>query len=199
MMKEILIASNNDHKFHEISAILAQLPIKLIKPSDLGLSLLPLENGSTYYENALIKAKTFYEASGMPVLADDSGLEVEILGGEPGLHSHRYAPKPDATDNDRCRYLLSRLNGKPKPWRATFHCHAVFYIRPDLVGDNHGSIDGEVIDEFRGTNGFGYDPIFWVPGEGKTTAELETDRKNQISHRARAFSNFDLLKQWVSG
>lgn len=197
MMKEILIASNNDHKFQEISAILEHLPIKLIKPSDLGLSLIPPENGSTYYENALIKAKAFHEASAIPVLADDSGLEVELLGGEPGLHSHRYAPKPGATDHDRCLYLLSKLEGKSKPWLAAFHCHAVLYVHPTLVGNNHGMIAGEVIEEFHGTNGFGYDPIFWIPGEGKTMAELDTERKNQISHRANAFSTFELLKQWI--
>lgn len=197
MMKEILIASNNNHKFQEISAILGHLPIKLLKPSDLRLSLIPPENGATYYENALIKATAFYKASGMPVLADDSGLEVEILGGEPGLHSHRYAPKPGATDHDRCLYLLSKLEPKDNPWLAAFHCHAVLYVHPDLVGDSHGIIPGEIIEEFRGTNGFGYDPIFWIPGEGKTMAELDTDRKNQISHRARAFANFELLKLWA--
>lgn len=198
-MKEILIASNNDHKYQEISAILAHLPVKLIKPSDLGLSLIPPENGSTYYENAYIKAKAFHEASGMPILADDSGLEVELLGGEPGLHSHRYAPKLNATDHERCLYLLSKLEGKPKPWRAAFHCHAVLYVHSELAGDNHGTIAGEVIDEFHGENGFGYDPIFWIPGEGKTMAELDSNRKNQISHRARAFNNFDLLMQWILG
>ncbi len=197
MMKELLIASNNSHKFQEISVILGQLPIKLIKPSDLGLSLAPTENGSTYYENALIKAKAFHEASGLAVLADDSGLEVEILGGEPGLHSHRYAPKPGATDHDRCVYLLSKLEGKAKPWLAAFHCHAVLYVRQDFVVDNHGTIAGQVIEEFHGVNGFGYDPIFWIPSERKTMAELDSQRKNQISHRARAFTNFLLLKQWI--
>jgi len=198
-MKDILIASNNDHKFKEISAILAHIPVRLIKPSELGLILEPAENGSTYFENALLKARAFHEASGMAVLADDSGLEVVALGGEPGLHSHRFSPKSGATDHDRCLYLLSKLQGKPKPWLAAFHCHAVLYVRPDLVGDNHGSIAGEITQEFHGSNGFGYDPIFWIPQEGKTMAELDPERKNQISHRAMAFSTFKLLKNWVSG
>lgn len=197
-MKEILLASNNDHKFQEISAILVNQPVKLIKPCDLGVILNPPEKGSSYFENALIKAKAFYEVSGLPVLADDSGLEVEALGGEPGLHSHRYSPKPGASDHDRCLYLLSRLEDKPKPWLAAFHCHAVLYVHPDLVGDNHGSIAGEIIDEFHGSNGFGYDPIFWIPQEGKTMAELDSNRKNQISHRASAFSSFKFLDQWLS-
>ena len=198
-MKTVLIASNNNHKFEEISAILAQLPIRLIKPSELGLSLDVAETGQNYYQNALLKAEAFHKASGLPVLSDDSGLEVEALGGEPGLHSHRYSPKPGATDQDRCVYLLSKLSGKPKPWSATFHCHAVFYVRPDLVGDSHGMVDGEVIDEFRGSNGFGYDPIFWIPEEQKTTAELNSEQKNKISHRGRAFTRLDLLRQWSAG
>ena len=196
-MKEVLIASNNEHKFQEISAILAKLPIKLFRPSDLGLQLDPLEIGTTYYENALLKAQAFHDASGMPVLADDSGLEVELLGGEPGLHSHRYSPNPGASDHDRCLYLLSKLSGRPKPWLAAFHCHAVLYVHATLTGNNHGKVNGEIIEEFRGTNGFGYDPIFWIPKEGKTMAELDTERKNQISHRTRAFTNFELLNSWV--
>ena len=199
LMKTVLIASNNNHKFEEISAILAHLPIRLIKPSELGLSLDVAETGQNYYQNALLKAEAFYQASGLPVLSDDSGLEVEALGGEPGLHSHRYSPKPGATDHDRCVYLLSKLSGTPKPWLATFHCHAVFYVRPDLVGDSHGMVDGEVIDEFRGSNGFGYDPIFLIPDVQKTTAELGSEQKNQISHRGRAFTSLDLLRQWSAG
>ena len=199
LMKTVLIASNNNHKFEEISAILAHLPIRLIKPSELGLSLDVAETGQNYYQNALLKAEAFYQASGLPVLSDDSGLEVEALGGEPGLHSHRYSPKPGATDQDRCVYLLSKLSGTPKPWLANFHCHAVFYVRPDLVGDSHGMVDGEVIDEFRGSNGFGYDPIFLIPDVQKTTAELGSEQKNQISHRGRAFTSLDLLRQWSAG
>lgn len=196
-MKKVLVASNNDHKFQEITAILEHLPVQLIKPSDLGLNLHPAEVGDNYYENSLLKAKAFHLASGMPVLADDSGLEVDILGGEPGLHSHRYLPKPGASDHDRCLFLLSKLEGKPKPWLATFHCHAVFMIDEGLTGDNHGSVRGEITDEFRGTNGFGYDPIFFVRAEGKTMAELGSAYKNQHSHRARALADLTLLKAWA--
>jgi XTP/dITP diphosphohydrolase len=198
-MKEVLLASNNQHKFQELSAILAHLPIKLVRPSELGLELDPPENGSTYLENALLKAKAFYEATGLPSLADDSGLEVQLLGGEPGLHSRRYLPKPGATDQERCLFLLSKLAGKPKPWLAAFHCHAVFYLKTDLIGEHHGTVTGEIIDEFRGFDGFGYDPIFWIPQEGKTMAELTSERKNQISHRARAFAELELLRDWVMG
>lgn len=195
-MKTVLIASNNEHKFDEISAILAHLPIRLIKPSELGLRLDVAETGQNYYQNALLKAKAFHQASGLPVLSDDSGLQVDVLDGEPGIHSHRYSPKPDATDHDRCLYLLSKLKGKPKPWLATFHCHAVFYADPALLGDSHGFVHGEVIDAFRGSNGFGYDPIFWIPEEQKTTAELDSVQKNRISHRGRALAGLTLLRQW---
>ncbi len=195
-MKTVLIASNNDHKYEEISAILAHLPIRLVMPAELGLNVDPAETGATYFENSLLKARAFHQASGMPVLADDSGLEVELLGGEPGLHSHRYAPKPGASDHDRCLYLFSKLAGKPKPWHATFHCHAVFLVSPTLIGASHGTVKGEIIEEFRGSNGFGYDPIFFVPSEGKTMAELGSHYKNKNSHRARALAGLDLLKSW---
>lgn len=196
-MKKVLVASNNVHKFQEISAILTHLPIQLIKPAELGLSLDPPESGETYYENSLLKAMAFHQASGMPVLADDSGLEVELLGGEPGIHSHRYSPKSGASDYDRCLYLLSKLEDKPKPWLASFHCHAVFLVNKDLIGDNHGIVHGKIIDELRGKDGFGYDPIFLIPETGKTMAELGPEIKNKISHRAKALAGLDLLKEWA--
>ena len=112
MMKEILIASNNDHKFQEISAILTHLPIKLIKPLELGLKLNPAEDGSTYYENSILKASAFYQASGIPVLADDSGLKWKPWA-ESRSPFTSFSPKPGATDYDRCLYLLSKLDDKP--------------------------------------------------------------------------------------
>ncbi|MBP7213858.1 MAG: RdgB/HAM1 family non-canonical purine NTP pyrophosphatase [Anaerolineaceae bacterium] len=196
-MKEILLASNNNHKFEELSAILSDLPIRLIKPADLKLNVEIDEKGNSYYENALLKAEAFYQLSGLPVLADDSGLEVELLNNEPGIHSHRYSSKPSATDHDRCLYLLSKLEGKAQPWKATFHCHAVFYLNPQSIFDKHGLVHGEIIQEFRGENGFGYDPIFWLPEEKKTMAELGANFKNQNSHRANAFLNFTALRNWA--
>ena len=196
-MKEILLASNNKHKYEELSAILSDLPIRLIKPADLKIDVEIDENGNSYYENALLKAEAFYRLSGLPVLADDSGLEVELLNNEPGIHSHRYSPNPTATDHDRCLFLLSKLDGKAQPWKATFHCHAVFYLTPDAILDQHGLVHGEIIQEFRGENGFGYDPIFWLPEERKTMAELGAKFKNQNSHRANAFLNFKALREWA--
>ncbi len=195
-MKDVLIASNNTHKWNEISAILKDLPINLVRPADLGIEIDVAETGSNYYENALIKAKAFYEASGLPILADDSGLELEALDFQPGIHSHRFSPDPQANDHDRCVYLLSRLAKFPKPWKASFNCVAVFFLSPDIFESFHGRIKGEVIDTFKGQNGFGYDPIFWIKEQNQTMAELDTEVKNQISHRGRAFLNLDLLKQW---
>lgn len=196
-MKEVLLASNNQHKYEELSAILSDLPIRLIKPADLKLNVEIDENGNSYYENALLKAKAFYRLSGLPVLADDSGLEVEALDNEPGIHSHRFAPNPSATDYDRCLYLLSKLEGEAQPWKASFHCHAVFYLNPESIYDQHGLVHGEIIPDLRGENGFGYDPIFWLPEERKTMAELGEKYKNQNSHRANAFLHFKAFRNWA--
>lgn len=198
-MREILIASNNAHKFEEISAILAHLPLKLIMPNELGIEIDVPEVGANYYENALIKAKAFHQASNLPVLADDSGLEVTALDFQPGIHSHRFSPDPQASDHDRCLYLLSRLAQFPKPWKASFNCVAVFYRSTEVVESFQGVIKGEIIEDFRGENGFGYDPIVWIKEQNQTMAELDPEVKNQISHRARAFSNLTTLFEWSLG
>lgn len=198
MMKRLLIASNNEHKFQELSAILSDLPLQLLKPNDLGISLDVPENGDSYYANALIKAQAFYQASQLPVLADDSGLEVIPLGGMPGIYSHRFTPVNNASDRDRCFYLLGRLGEKPKPWPAAFHCTALLYINHHEIYSCHGICPGEIISEYRGEHGFGYDPIFLVSNEGKTMAELSSEHKNEISHRARAIQGFNQLREWAN-
>jgi XTP/dITP diphosphohydrolase len=185
-MDTLLIASANVGKLREIQQILQDLSIAMVLPKQIGLSLEVEEDGRTYAENAAKKALAYYQASGMVTLADDSGLEVEALDGQPGLYSARYAPWPDATDADRRRYLLQQLAGKPRPWKARFHATVA-------VADSHGELHlvegncpGEVIPEERGTGGFGYDPIFFMPELGKTMAELPEAVKNQVSHRGRA-------------
>ena len=197
-MKTLLIASNNQHKYEEISAILSTLSLRLIKPVDLGITLDVSETGNSYLENSLIKAEAFHQASDLPVLADDSGLEVELLGGAPGIHSHRFAPQPGADDRDRCLYLLEQLQRMPKPWHARFNCVAVFYQSSAEWNYFHGKVDGEIIEELRGDDGFGYDPIFYMPEYQKTMAELGTTIKNQISHRANALNNLTALHKWAS-
>ncbi|HQM65273.1 MAG TPA: RdgB/HAM1 family non-canonical purine NTP pyrophosphatase, partial [Anaerolineaceae bacterium] len=185
-MKTLLIATNNPGKIAEISAILAPLPLKLITPAELGLTLSIPEDGQSYFENAHKKAAAFAQVSKLPTLADDSGLEVEVLGGAPGVHSHRYLADPSATDEQRCRALLNQLSAYPRPWKAAFQCEIVLCNPNEIVLRSHGSCPGEIIPEFRGKNGFGYDPIFLVEGTHQTMAELTDEQKNRISHRAKA-------------
>ncbi len=184
---QLLIATNNPHKVQEIQAILGDLPIKLLSAADLGLNLSVVEDGSTYFENALKKARAFFEATGLPTLADDSGLEVALLDSLPGIHSHRFAPMENATDRDRRHYLLQQLANFPQPWLAEFHCEIVFITPDELIHNSHGICSGKIVVEERGENGFGYDPIFCISEKAELTmAQLPDTEKNLISHRANA-------------
>ncbi len=190
-MAKLLIASNNHGKLVEFQALLGDLDLELLTPALLGLRLEVEENGRTYAENAAAKAAAFARASGLPALGDDSGLEVDALGGEPGIRSHRFAPQPDAGDADRRAYLLERLSGHPRPWTARFHCSVALAI-PGEAGQEprlhfaEGGCEGEIIPEERGETGFGYDPVFYIPGLQATMAELGMEQKNRLSHRANA-------------
>jgi XTP/dITP diphosphohydrolase len=185
-MPKILIATGNRGKLIEIQALLDDPQLTLLIPADLGIKLEIEESGSTYETNAAIKAMAFACASGLLTLADDSGLEVDALGGLPGVRSARFSPLPNASDADRRRYLLERLEGIAQPWTAHFHC-TVALARPDgRLRFAHGECKGEIIPEERGQNGFGYDPIFLFPELGLTMAELGMEEKNRLSHRALA-------------
>jgi len=185
-MLEILVATANRGKLHEIQSLLADLPLRLLIPADLGLSLEVAETGDTYAVNAALKATAFARLAGMLTLADDSGLEVDALGGLPGVRSARFSPLPGANDTDRRSYLLAQLGGKPRPWTAHFHCTVALVETDGEIAYFEGDCPGEIIPAERGSNGFGYDPIFLLPEMGRTMAELSTDEKNQLSHRARA-------------
>jgi XTP/dITP diphosphohydrolase len=185
-MKKLLLASNNQGKLKEIQALLSDLGVELITPSQIDLSLVVEEDGETYAENAALKALAFARISGLLTLADDSGLEVDALDGLPGIHSARFVPLPDATDADRRACLLERLREHARPWRAHFHCTVALATRLGEVHFAEGICPGEIIPEERGENGFGYDPIFLIPELGRTMAELTMDEKNYVSHRARA-------------
>jgi XTP/dITP diphosphohydrolase len=185
-MKYLLLATNNIGKLREMQAILQGLEIQLLTPKDVGIRLEVVEDGETYAANAAHKAIAFARASNYLSLADDSGLEVEVLDGAPGLHSARFSPRPGATDADRRELLLQCLQGHPRPWRAHFHCTVALADPDGWEGFTEGNCPGEIIPVERGHNGFGYDPIFLVVEKGLTMAELDMDEKNKISHRALA-------------
>jgi XTP/dITP diphosphohydrolase len=195
-MRNVLIATNNIGKVDEIKALLGGLDLMLFTPADLGLTLEVVEDGQSYAENAAKKALAFAQASRLVALGDDSGLEVDALGGQPGLHSHRFYPIPNATDADRRKYLLERLEGKPRPWKARFRATIAIASPSGEVKLATGECEGEIIPEEHGSNGFGYDPIFFIPEIGLTMAELEMGEKNRLSHRARAIQDaIPILKE----
>jgi XTP/dITP diphosphohydrolase len=183
MTAQILLGSNNPGKLEELRVLLGGMTdLELISPAALNLSINVDEDGVTYKENASLKAKVYAAASGLPSLADDSGLEVEALGGEPGLHSARTAP----TAAERRAILLRRLAEKPKPWRAVFRSTLALALSSGEVHTAEGECLGEISPFERGSGGFGYDPIFIVDGTGRTMAELTMEEKNRLSHRAKA-------------
>jgi len=188
-MTKLLIATNNKGKVKELQDLLKGLDIELLIPADINLKLEVEEDGANYAENASKKARAFAEASGLVSLADDSGLEVDALGGAPGLHSARYHPKPGANDADRRAYMLENLRGKPRPWTAHFRATIAIAAPGEDIHLVEGNCHGEILPEERGAGGFGYDPIFLLPDLNKTMAELEMDEKNRLSHRARAVMN----------
>jgi XTP/dITP diphosphohydrolase len=182
---QLLLASGNPAKRMELEALLAPLRLELLDLTQAAAELRVQETGADYVANAVIKARSYAQESGLWALADDSGLEVVALDGAPGLRSARLAG-PDRSDEQRRQVLLRRLQGHARPWRARFRC-ALALAGPDgRVDIAEGECRGEVIPEERGHRGFGYDPIFLVEGTGRTMAELSLERKNRLSHRARA-------------
>src|SRR5262245_39681701 len=198
-MPTLLIATTNQNKLREYAAIFAALPLELRSLSDLGITTDVEETGATFAENARLKAEFYASLSGLATLADDSGLEVMALGGEPGVMSHRYAG-PNASDADRNALLLQKLDGVPFHARlARFVC-AIALARPDgAIEEVEGVLSGVIELAPRGANGFGYDPLFYVLNENATLAELPAERKNQVSHRAQAAHKArEVLERWVA-
>ncbi len=187
LQARLLIATTNPGKVRELRQLLQDLPgLELVTLADLGIDFDVPETGSTYQQNAALKARAYAQASGLLTLADDSGLEVDALDGAPGLRSKRYSPKPGATDADRRATLLQNLAGKPRPWAARFRAWVALAQPDGEMCFAEGVCVGEIIPQERGENGFGYDPIFFIPEAGLTMAELTSEAKNRISHRARA-------------
>ena len=184
---DLLIATNNPGKVAEMLSLLADMQGLAIRtPADLDLHLDIPETGSTYAENATLKALAFAQASRLPALADDSGLELEALNGAPGLISARFAPQNPSTAAQRRAYLLEKLAEHPQPWKARFVSTLCLALPEGATHFTTGVCEGEIIPEERGDQGFGYDPIFVVAGMGRTMAELSMREKNQLSHRALA-------------
>lgn len=186
---KIVVASHNAGKIAEISGILSGSGIELAGLDDFPAYPEPEETGDTFLENAMIKATAAHEATGLPALADDSGIEVDALGGAPGIRSARYGGE-GLDDAGRYTKLLSALAGKPDEERAArFRCVMVLFPAPGPDGGalvTEGILEGRIALEPSGENGFGYDPVFYVPAAGKTAAEMDRAEKNSISHRYRA-------------
>lgn len=197
-MTDLLIATTNPGKIVELQDLLEGLPLRLLLPADLDIRLDVAETGATYAENAALKARAYCAASGLLTLADDSGLEVLALDGAPGLHSARYSPRPGAKDADRRALLLQNLSGLPQPWLARFRCVVAVAAPGQPLQFAEGECRGEILPEERGSNGFGYDPIFYLAGLGRTMAELTRAEKNTLSHRARAVqAALPILRKWT--
>lgn len=185
-MPKLLLASRNAGKVREFRELLKGLGLELVSAVELGINLEVKETGTTYAENAARKASVYARYAGLLALGDDSGLEVDALNGLPGLVSARFYPLPGAADADRRAYLLKRLQAYPRPWKAQFRCNVALATPAGEVFMTEGICHGEIIPEERGTNGFGYDPIFLISGIGLTMAELSMEEKNRLSHRAVA-------------
>jgi len=182
----LVVATGNRGKLEEIAQILSRFPFDIVSMSEAGVTGDIEETGGTFEENALIKARHVWNVTGGIVLADDSGLEVDCLGGAPGVYSARYAGE-GASDEDRNRKLLEALEGVPADRRAARFVCAAAVIFPDgseLVA--RGTCEGLIAFKPEGSNGFGYDPLFYVPAFGMTIAQLDDETKNSISHRGNA-------------
>lgn len=204
MTRTLVIATNNHGKLREFRQLLDGCGFELVTPRDLGVNFDPEETGATFAENATLKAVEAARACGLPALADDSGLEVDHLGGRPGIFSARYAGgdrlDPNIPEARQLELLLEEMRGVPDEQRtARFRCViAIAQPGSDDVQLVDGVFDGRIAHEPRGDNGFGYDPIFVVPERGVTSAELAPDEKNRISHRGAAAAKAMVLLRKMS-
>ena len=188
MSMKFVLASHNPGKLAEMQSILSGYGVEVVSPAEVGVSLEVEETGGTFGENAMLKAKAYCEASGLPAIADDSGLCVDALNGGPGVYSARYGGE-DLDDRGRCMLLLSNLRGQTT--RAAHFSCAIACAFPDgrtLTAE--GRCDGAIAFAPLGDGGFGYDPVFLVPEKGKTFGQLSAEEKSAISHRGKALAAF---------
>jgi XTP/dITP diphosphohydrolase len=195
MIQELVLATRNRHKAVELVALLGDLGITVRTLDEFPDAPDVVEDGETCEANAVKKARAITEFTGLPAVADDTGLEVDALGGRPGVFAARYAGE-HATYEDNCRKLLQELTGVPRERRtARFLTVAAIALPSDGIQVARGTLDGLIAEEARGTLGFGYDPVFYVPEIRKTLAQISADQKNMISHRAKAFAEVrEILK-----
>ena len=188
---KVVLASKNPHKLVEISKITEQFDMELVLQSELGVDIEVEETGTTFEENSYLKARAVMEATGLPALADDSGIAVDALNGEPGIYSARYGFDESLDDWGRLQLLLKNTKNVPDGERqAQFVC-VITLVTPDgKVIQARGEVHGELLRAPAGEGGFGYDPIFYYPPFGKSLAEVSAEEKNQVSHRANALRVF---------
>lgn len=185
-MRKIIFATGNEEKMREIREILASLPVEVLSMKEAGIQANIIEDGKTFEENAVIKAKAIAQLSEEIVLADDSGLVIDYLNGEPGIYSARYMGE-DTSYRIKNGNLIQRLEGVPDEERTARFVCAIAAAFPDgTVLTTEGTVEGRIGYEEKGENGFGYDPIFYLPEYGCTTAQLTEEKKNEISHRGKA-------------
>ena len=196
MIRELVLATRNRNKVIELVALLGDLGIKIRTLDEFPDAPEVVEDGDSCEANAVKKARAIAEYTGLPSVADDTGLEVDALGGRPGVYAARYAGE-DATYEDNCRKLLRELTGVPREQRtARFLTVAVIALPSNGIRVAQGTLEGVISEEASGTLGFGYDPVFLIPELGKTLAQLPANQKNTISHRAKAFTHAkDLLRE----
>ena len=185
-MKRLIFATGNQNKMREIREILADLPVEILSMKEAGIEADIVEDGKTFEENAIIKAKTIMELTGELVLADDSGLEIDYLNKEPGIYSARYMGE-DTSYEIKNRNIIERLaNAEGKERSARFVCNITAVLEDGRVIQREAAMEGLIAKEPAGNGGFGYDPILYLPEFGKTSAELTMEEKNRISHRGKA-------------
>lgn len=189
-VERLVLATHNAGKLHEITCLLELYGVQAVSAAELGL-VEPDETEDTFAGNARIKAHAAAQASGLPALSDDSGIEVDALKGAPGVHTADWAQTPQGRDFVRAMaHVHDLLSGTPEPWRARFRC-TLCLAWPDGTDEIYeGAVEGRVVWPMRGSNGFGYDPVFVPDGETRTFAEMEPQEKHEIDHRARAFAVF---------
>jgi XTP/dITP diphosphohydrolase len=187
----VVLASNNQNKLREMQEILAPLGWEILRLRDLGVEIDPEENGCTFEENSKIKAQAVVDATGLPAIADDSGIAVDALAGAPGVYSARYGGESCPDDHARNLLLLHNMEEVPEEQRGAKFVSVITMVTPEGgVVSARGELPGVILRGLVGDGGFGYDPLFYIPTEGCTMAQLTPQRKNQISHRAVALQQF---------